>query len=60
MHFILSGLAEAWHLICHPDAQLRSVVTVTLALAFALVEVAVGVELGGREGVGYVWEGMGG
>ena len=54
MHFILSGLAEAWHLICHPDAQLRSVVTVTLELAFGstVVALVLGVPLGLALGIG--------
>ena len=54
MHFILSGLAQAWHLIVHPDAQLRSVVTVTLELAFGSTVVALllGVPLGLTLGIG--------
>ena len=48
MHFIWSGLQEAWRLILHPDAQLRSVLAVTLELALGstVIAMALGVPLG--------------
>lgn len=48
MHFIWSGFLQAWSLLTHPDAQLRSVVAVTLELALGstVIALVLGVPLG--------------
>jgi tungstate transport system permease protein len=54
MHFIWNGLHEAWHLILHPNADLRSIVKVTLQLAFGSTVLAllIGVPTGVILGIG--------
>jgi tungstate transport system permease protein len=54
MHFIWHGIGQAWHLLLHPDADLRSVVTVTLRLAIesTLLALIIGVPIGVSLGIG--------
>jgi tungstate transport system permease protein len=54
MHFIWHGLTDAWHLLLHPDADLRSILKVTLRLAVesTILALIIGVPIGLALGLG--------
>ena len=48
MEFLLDGIREGWHLLLHPDAELKSAFDVTMRVAFfsTLFSLAAGLPLG--------------
>jgi tungstate transport system permease protein len=54
VHFILDGFRQAWHLLLHPTADLRSIVRVTLEVTLwsAALSLVIGVPIGLTIGLG--------
>jgi tungstate transport system permease protein len=54
MHFIWHGVTEAWQLLLHPDADLKSILKVTLRLAVesTILALLIGVPIGLALGLG--------
>jgi tungstate transport system permease protein len=54
VHFLWQGLVDAWHLLLHPNDDLRSIAKVTMqvALGAAAIALVIGVPIGVALGIG--------